>query len=74
MDVTVTIFCHATDEFICQKFPLSGMTDLLVNYYCDNSTPREVYDACLALADQTELNEDTSALEAFLDCEVTFDW
>lgn len=68
----VTITCTATNETICNDMPAWGATDALVLYYCDNSTPAEIYDACCELGDAIANGDDTSAYEAYLACEVTY--
>ena len=68
----VTITCTATDETICENLEGWGATDAIVSYYCDNSTPSEVYDACCALGDAIAAGEPTYELEAYLACKVTY--
>ena len=48
---TVTIFDKNLNEYICEDIELWEMADALVNSFCDDSTPQEVYDACIACAD-----------------------
>lgn len=64
-EVTIT----ANGECIYEG-PAWGATDALVNYYCDNSTPNEVYEACCGLGDAITKNEYTGAFESYLGCEV----
>lgn len=66
----VSIICTATDETIYAG-EAWGATDALVNYYCDNTTPASVYDACIALGDAITANADMS-ISAYLACEVTY--
>lgn len=66
----IKITCTATDETIYEG-PAWGATDALVNYYCDNSTPAEIYDACCAAGDAIAAFEDDSAYAAYLAYEVT---
>lgn len=68
----VTITCTATNETICESLPAWGATDALVAYYCDDSTPAEIYDACCALGDAIAAGEPTYELEACLACEVAY--
>ena len=65
----IEIVCTINDECI-YRGPAWGATDALVNYYCDNSTPNEIYEACCALGDAITKNEYYGAYEAFLACDV----
>jgi len=67
----VKITCTATDEAIYNG-AIWGATDALVSYYCDTIGDGSIYDACIDLGDAITHNDDTSAYEAFLACEVTY--
>lgn len=71
-NLEITITCTATDEIVYTG-PKWGATDALVLYYCDNSTPQEIYDACCDLGDLIATGDDTSELCAYLACEVTYE-
>lgn len=65
----VKITCTATGETFYEG-PAWGANDALVNYYCDNSTPIEIYAACNELSNQIIAGVATYDLEAYLACEV----
>lgn len=44
----------------------SGISDALVNAFCDNSTPREVYRACVDLGYAWMRGEPVYAYESYL--------
>ena len=54
------------NEVIARDIELWGVTDALVNAFCGNSTPQEVYDTCCKLGDAICANEPTEAYEAYL--------
>ena len=69
-DGDITITCTATGE----KFytgPKWDATDALVNYYCDNRTPIDIYNACVAAGVRIAENADDSAYASYLAYEVT---
>lgn len=65
----ITITCTATSETIYTG-PEWGATDALVNYYCDNGTPSEIYDACCDLGDAIARGEYAGDLMAYLACSI----
>lgn len=67
----INIYNEETGEYIAANLAPAGMADALVNAFCSNGTPAEVYDACIALADAYTSGEDTSAEEAALGVQVT---
>lgn len=64
----IIITCTATGDIIYEG-EAWGATDALVNYYCDNATPAEIYDACCEYGDAIASGDDVSAYEAYLACE-----
>lgn len=73
MHRVVTIFDHSTNEHIVRNIPFDEATDALVNEFCDDSTPREIYEACCELGDAIAMGEPTYELEAYLNVSIDYD-
>jgi len=69
---TITIIDAISNETICKDIEFWGATDALVNHFCDDRTPQEVYDACVACGDAISADEPTAEYEAFLGIEIEF--
>ena len=66
-----TIIDTTSGETICERMEGWGITDALVNHFCDDRTPCEVYDACCACGDAYMAGEPTDGYESFLGIEIT---
>lgn len=63
---TCNIFDTNNNETIAEDIELWGVTDILVNYFCGNDTPQDVYETCCKLGNAICANEPTDAYEAYL--------
>lgn len=66
----VTIIDTNSNETICEGMEGWGITDALVNHFCDDRTPGEVYDACCGCGDAYMDGEPTDGYESFLGIEI----
>lgn len=67
----VNIWSDTTGEYVAVNLAPAGIADALINAFCSDYTPQEIYDACIALADAYTGGEDTSAEEVALGVQVS---
>jgi hypothetical protein len=67
----VNIFDTNADAFIAEGLEDWGITDCLINAFCDDNTPDEIREACESLGDAYMKGEPTNAWEAYLGVEIT---